>query len=198
MRTKLILIRHGATNWNLEKRYCGRSDINLNSQGRAQGRLLLKRLRQEKIHKVYSSDRRRSIQTAKIVFKEMRIEKTPELREMHFGCLEGLTHREAIERYPKIYKRWLEDPFCEVIPGAEDLTAFKKRVVKAFKKIVALNKGKTIAVISHGGTIGIFITDILKSKDFWKFIPLAASLSIVEYKNGKLKVCLFNDTAHLS
>ena len=120
-----------------------------------------------------------------------------DLREMHFGIFEGLAHDEIARKHPKTYKKWLNDPFGTTIPDGENLNEFKKRVRSAFKKIVLSNRNKTIAIICHGGAISIFITGILKSRDFWKQIPSPASLSIIEYKNGKPKIRLFNDTSHL-
>ncbi len=130
--------------------------------------------------------------------KKREIKKISNLRELNFGVFEGLTYKEIMQRHAEIYRKWLDDPFRTRIPGGEDLNARRKRVVKAFKKIISYNSGKTIAVISHGGVISIFINAILKSKEFWKFIPKLGSISIVEAKNGKLKVSLFNDTKHLN
>ena len=198
MATKLILIRHGLTQWNRQKRYCGFFDINLSDEGKIQARKLRERLKLEKIHKVYSSDRKRAMHTAKIIFTGLEIENVADLREMHFGIFEGLTHDEIARKHPKIYTKWLEDPFSTTIPDGENLDEFKKRVRSAIKKIVVSNRNKTVAIICHGGAISIFITGILKSRDFWKQIPSPASLSIVEYKSGKPKIRLFNDTSHLN
>jgi len=198
MATKLILIRHGETAWNTRKRYCGFKDVRLSAKGKLQVKLLSERLKAENINKVYASDRKRALETAKIIFRDLKVEKIPDLREMHFGCFEGLTHREIMRKYPKVYSRWLKGPFDTRIPGGEDLAGFRKRVVLAFKKIISLNPHKTIAVVCHGGTIGIFLAHILKTRDFWKKVPHAASLSIFECKNGKVNIKLFNDILHLA
>lgn len=197
MPTRLILIRHGTTGWNLKKRYLSFTDIGLNHKGKDEAKRLSERLKREEIHKVYTSDRKRSIQTAEIIFKRVEVEKTPDLREMHFGCFEGLTYKDIMKRHPVIYKKWLKDPFSVTIPEGEGLGNFKKRVLKAFKSIISLNKEKTVAVVCHGGPISIFLNHVLKSKNFWKHIPASASLSIVEFKNGRAKIKLINDTAHL-
>ncbi len=140
MPTKLILIRHGSTDWNLEKRYSGFIDIGLSDKGKKQARRLYKRLKQEKVRKVYASDRKRAIQTAKIIFNGLKIEKIPDLREMHFGCFEGLTHKEIMKKHSKIYKKWLNNPFCVAIPGGEDWNDFRKRIMNSIKKIISLNR----------------------------------------------------------
>lgn len=192
MAVKLIIIRHAETRWNHNKRYCGLNDISLSGVGIEQARELRKRLKEDAIYKVYSSDMKRAIQTAKILFGQIDIEKTRDLREMHFGIFEGLTYKEIMKKYPIIYKKWLDNPYIINIPNGENLTAFKKRVVGAFKKISALNKNKTIAVVSHGGAISIFINTILKTNNFWAYIPKPASFSIIEYRNGKPDIKVFN------
>jgi len=198
MPTRLILIRHGATEWNLKKRYCGFMDIGLSNKGKKQAKKLRHRLKKEEIFRVYSSDRKRAIETAKIVFKRIKIERIPALREIHFGIFEGLTHKEILKRYPGIYKKWLKDPFSIDIPGGEKINNFRKRIVKAFRRIIKVNKNKTIAVVCHAGVISIFINNILKSKGFWSRIPSSASLSVIEYRNVQPKIHLFNCTKHLN
>lgn len=185
MLTKLILIRHGETAWNSQRRYCGSTDVALSENGKRQVRRLAIRLKSEKIDKIYSSDRKRAIQTAKIIFKNSQIEKLPDLQEIHFGCFEGLTHNQILEKHPDLYKKWLKDPYRTAIPCGEKLPDFKKRITRIFKKIISLNSGKTIAVACHGGSISIFITGILKNRNFWKYIPGPASITIVEHKKGK-------------
>lgn len=197
MATRLLLIRHGQTAWNLEKRYCGFIDIDLNSKGINQAKCLSKRLTGEKIHKVYCSDRKRALQTAEIVLKARNPEKIPDLREIHFGVFEGLTYEEIMEKYSEIYMKWIKNPFSVVIPKGEDLHDFKARVITAFKDIIALNQDKTVAVFSHGGVISMFVNDILKTNDFWNQIPDSTSLTVVEYENGQAKITAFNDTSHL-
>ena len=197
MSTKLLLIRHGQTPWNIKKRYCGTRNIGLSIEGKKQAKLLAQRLKDELIHRVYASDKKRAIQTAKIIFKGTKINQVPDLKEMHFGVFEGLTCQEVMKKYPGIYKKWISNPFSVTIPQGESLADFRKRVARALRKIALANKNKTIAIVCHGGTISAFITMILKSKDFWKHIPQPASLSIVEYKDGRAKIKLANDTAHL-
>lgn len=197
MVTRLFLIRHGQTAWNLEKRYCGFMDIGLNEQGVNQAKCLSIKLAGEEIHKVYSSDRKRAIQTAEIALNARSLEKSPDLREAHFGVFEGLAYKEIMEKYPEIYMKWLENPFSVVIPEGEDLRDFKTRVINVFTDIACLNQDKTVAVFSHGGVISVFINYILKTTDFWDKIPDSTSLTVVEYENRQAKITVFNDTSHL-
>ena len=199
MATKLYIIRHGSTEWNAKKRYCGFLDLALNKKGKVQAKRLRRRLKNETVHKVYSSDRRRAIETAGIVFKGYDIEKVADLREMHFGIFEGLTYRQILRKFPKTYKKWIENPFETIIPGGESLNILKKRVLRAFRKIILRHPNQTVAIVCHGGAISALINHILKSKDFWKYIPHSTSLTVLESsRNKKIKISLLNDTAHLS
>lgn len=195
--TRLILIRHAQTDANLNKRYSGLLDTNLNKNGKAQARKLLRSLKTYKIDRVYASNKSRTIETAKILFENKEVRKIPDLREMHFGIFEGLTYKEIMARHGKIYKKWLKDPYSVKIPDGESLINFQRRVVRAFREIVSLNRGKTVAVISHGGAISVFINYLRKSRKFWQKIPTCASLSIVEYNKDKTQIRLFNDLKHL-
>jgi len=195
--TRLILIRHGTTEWNSQKRYCGRKDIGLGNEGKSQVKLLSSRLNAVKFDKVYCSDRKRAVQTARMLFKQARIIPDRNLREINFGVLEGLKHEEIMEKYADTYKKWLKDSFKNNIPKAEPMNVFKKRVENALWNIIRSNSDKTIAVVCHGGVIGIFVNGILKNRNFWHCVPSPASITTVEHEKGKPRLKKFNDTTHL-
>lgn len=197
MTTRLILIRHGITEWNKDRRYCGYKDVSLSRQGRLQAAKLRNRFKDADFDKIYCSDRKRALQTRAILFGRSEFTRLNGLREINFGVFEGLKHEEIMEKFPAVYKKWLADPYKARIPRAEQMRVFKKRVQNAIKKILRTNSGKTIAVVCHGGVIGILVSSILKSKDFWKYVPSAASLTIVEYKDDKFRIKKFNDKQHL-
>lgn len=194
MTTKLILIRHGITQWNKQKKYCGCRDIGLSNHGRSQARQLRKRFNGFEFDKIYCSDRRRALQTRKILFGRNDFIKVKGLREIDFGVFEGLRHDEILRKYPKLYKEWLADPYKGRIPEAEPMHVFRKRVHECIRKILGASRGKTIAVVCHGGVIGIFVSGILKNRSFWKFVPSPASVTVVEYSKRKLSLKKFNQT----
>lgn len=193
MTTKLFLIRHGITEWNKQKRYCGYKDVNLSNQGKAQAIKLRKSIKEISFDRIYCSDRKRALQTRAILFGKTKFLKVRNLKEIHFGVLEGLTHEQIIKKYPVAYKAWLKDPYKGRIPEAESLQDFKKRVVRVMNKITQANLGKTVAVVCHGGVIAMFVSSILKSRKFWKYVVSPASVTIVDYKNRKFKLIKFND-----
>jgi len=202
MVTRLFLIRHGVTEWNKQKRYCGCKDVSLSREGRRQAVKLRKRLRLEnhglpsnrQSHKdisfdrIYCSDRKRALQTEKILFGKTSFKEVESLREIDFGVLEGLRHNEIMKKYPEAYREWLADPYKGRIPKAETMQVFKKRVMGVINKIIRLNRGKTVAVVCHGGVIGMFVSTILKNRNFWGYVPSPASITLVEYRNRKFKI----------
>lgn len=127
MSTRLILIRHGETDWNKKKLYLSFTDIELNENGKIQARELYKRLRKEKIRRIYSSDYRRAKNFADIVFKGLRIEDMSSLREMDFGVFEGLTHQKVMRKFSPIYKKWLKNPDNVLNPRRRKPKEFQKK-----------------------------------------------------------------------
>jgi alpha-ribazole phosphatase len=194
MITRLILIRHGITEWNKQGRYCGCRDIGLSAQGKAQVIKLRKSLKNLNFDKIYCSNRKRALQTGSILFGRNGFTKVSGLREINFGVLEGLRHAEIMKKYPVLYKKWLVDPYKARIPKAEPMQVFKKRVLSTINKIVRANSGKTVAAVCHGGVIGVFVGNIMKKdKNFWSYVPASASVTIVEYRKNKLKLMKFNE-----
>ncbi len=195
--TKLVLIRHGVTEWNSQGRYCGRKDIGLSRKGRSQAKLLSGSLSSAGFDKIYCSDRKRALQTARILFKKEKIIIHKGLREISFGALEGLRHEDIVEKYGHVYEKWLKEPFDNNIPQAEPMREFSKRVGGCLKDIARFNSGKTVAIVCHGGVIGIFLNGISKRRNFWRYIPSPASVTVVVLGRGKPRLIKFNDTVHL-
>ncbi len=195
--TRLVLIRHGVTEWNKKKRYCGHKDVGLSYEGKFQAKLLSSRLNAIRFDKIYCSNKKRAMQTARMLFKQTKIIQDRSLREINFGVLEGLKHEEIMQKYADTYKKWLKDSFKNSIPKAEAMNAFKKRIGDVFERIIRSNPGKTIAVVCHGGVIGIFVNGILKNRNFWRCVPSPASVTMIEYEKGKPRLEKFNDTTHL-
>ena len=200
MSTKLILIRHGETEWSYQKRYCSFTDIDLSEKGRWQARKLNKRLGREKIHKIYSSDMKRAVQFAMIVFKDMPPEELLHLREMNFGIFEGLAYRDIMDKYPQVYGRWLENPLHIIIPHGESLHSLARRVRKAVSRILSQNSNSTVAVFTHAGPIRVIICDVLELdlREIWQIEQDLAGISIIEYVQGSGKIHLLNDISYLN
>lgn len=197
MTTRVTLIRHGQTEWNIQRRYLGLTDIGLNDEGRRQAEKVRKRLAAEHFDKVYSSDRRRARESAELIFTDMHIEPVPELREMDFGVFEGLTYDEIDRLHPDVYKAWINDPLNIRIPDGESFNLVKERVMGAMNRILTDNPGLSIAVISHAGPISVMMQEYKSSKGFWEGWPEPGCISVLEFDHGKANVLVCNDISHM-
>ena len=184
--TRLILIRHGETDYTSQGRYCGFSDPSLNEKGIQQSKELAIRLKEARVDKVYSSDLKRAYESAKIIFKNNSIEETTGFREMNFGLFEGLRYEEVIKVYPKLYREWIDNPLRVKIPSGEGLGELEKRVKKELSLILSQDAGKIIALVSHGGPIRVILCHLLKLglESFWKIEQGIGTLRIIDYPKG--------------
>lgn len=193
----MILIRHGRTAWNAQKRYMGSTDIALDDEGLRQARALKARMRSERVDSVYSSDSKRAYDFASIVFEAHGIEKMAGLREMNFGIIEGMTYEEISRKHPDAYSEWMRDIHSAAIPDGESLEELKRRVLDAFGLIVRRSRDATVAIVTHAGPIRIIINELTGSHDFWQVMPDSGSVTIVEMSQATARVIILNDTSHL-
>ncbi|MCX7918889.1 MAG: histidine phosphatase family protein [bacterium] len=202
MATKLILIRHGETDWNIQQRYQGHSDTELNENGRHQVRMLAKQLENEPIDVIYTSDLIRAVQTATIISngRNIPIHKHAGLRECSFGIWEGKTFEEMQNQFPEEVARIKADPVHAIRTGGESRHQLLTRVVKTIQEIIHRHPNQTIAIVAHGGSLAVameYITGeglIARSK-YWLD---NARYHIVEYDNGKSKILYLGSSASSS
>ncbi len=143
----LILVRHGQTEWNQQRRFLGITDIPLDDVGRAQAQTLSDRLALDPVQ-VYSSPLRRAHETALALHSEPIL--MAELQELHQGELEGMKVLEAVERYPEFFQGWTEDPGSVTPPGGEPLSGCQRRALQAMNRIRSGHQGGELAIaVSH-------------------------------------------------
>jgi len=178
--TKLILIRHGETDWNTEGRWQGQIDLPLNANGLEQAEQIANCLSESKICAIYSSDLNRAVETAKALEKVtgLPIHIDPRLREIHQGEWQGLLVEEIKERYAEAFQKRLENPCSVAPPGGETAKNVHKRVIKAINEIVKKHPGEKIAIISHGFAIAVAWVHFNKIpfELVWDFVPSNASI----------------------
>jgi probable phosphoglycerate mutase len=157
MRTRMCLVRHGETNWNLEQRFQGQMDISLNARGRAQADALARELAGERFDKIYSSDLKRAVQTATPLAKAhgLPIVKEPLLREKRDGAWEGFTDTEIKAAYPHDHNRYRARRLDFVIPEGEGLAQFAQRITSVLTEIARANEGETLLIVAHAGVLDV-------------------------------------------
>ena len=151
--TKLLLARHGESDWNAAGRWQGHADRPLTARGREQARFLADALDHVALDAVYASDLRRAWETAQAVAgrKGLEVRKLPELREVDVGSWSGLTRAEARELFPDGFRRWRDGE-----SGWDDGETYEEmaeRVLDALRSIADAHGEGQVLVVSHGGAI---------------------------------------------
>ncbi|MDE1948393.1 MAG: histidine phosphatase family protein [Burkholderiales bacterium] len=199
--TRLLLIRHGETAWNVEQRIQGQLDIPLNDKGLWQAGRVAAALADAGIDAVYSSDLRRAAATAEALARAAGLEVVPDtgLRERAFGRFEGVTFREIAQRWPEDAQRWRRrDP--DFGPGGgETLNAFYARCFGAATRLAGAHPGQTVALVAHGGVLDCLYRAAariaLDAPRTWRLGN--ASINRLLHSAGALSLVGWSDEGHL-
>ena len=198
---KLLLVRHGVTEFNSARRFAGYSDVELSLVGYQQAERLRDRLVDDKIDAVYSSDLRRALVTAEVILSGHKVDivTCPELREVNYGNVEGLTFEEISHLYPEVAESLTNFSLQLKFPGGESFREFIERTSKFLDKLKRHTPSQTMLIVSHSGPLRVLICRLLgMDLKHWRQISLDnASLSILEIYSQGAVVSLLNDTSHL-
>ena len=181
MTTQLILVSHALTQWNVEGRIQGHTDVPLNPQGREMAERLARHLAPETIHAVYTSDLKRAIQTAAPTAeqKSLGIQKDIRLREGR------IITQERSDIYPTL-------PFPMEVETRTDLYT---RMTQALTQICLSHDGQTVLVVSHAGSLDIFITALLETsgKNRLNYQGVRMALNRFTYESGIFQCLSLNE-----
>lgn len=182
---EIVLIRHGKTEGNKEKRYIGRTDQPLSEEGIAGIKENLGRY--PSVEKVYASPMKRTRQTAELIYPGQASELVDGLREMDMGVFEGKNHADLKNR--PSYILWVATRGKISIPGGESMKDFGKRTMDAFTQVLGDMQAEGIkrsAVVAHGGTI-MSIVSQLADDDYYKYmVNNGAGFRLTLDDDGKL------------
>ncbi|MGH7845424.1 MAG: histidine phosphatase family protein [Candidatus Binatia bacterium] len=149
---EILLLRHGETDWNRQRRCQGLSDLELNGSGLRQALEIAASLRQESILAIISSHLRRALQTAEVVRQYhagIPIVIDKDLRELDHGDLEGLTFDEVKEKYPGFMGRWRSAPAHLPTPGGESIADVDRRTWGAMQRVTRRYPTGAAVVVTH-------------------------------------------------
>ena len=202
---KIILIRHGETAWNAERRLQGHLDIPLNAEGERQARLLAGALAAEPLDLIVSSDLQRARQTAQAVatLRGMPLQIEPGLRERCYGGFEGLLYSEIEQRFPAEFAAWQARDVDAILPTGkncgESFRQFYARATTAILGLAQAHAGQTIAMVAHGGVLECAYRMALDlpletPRDFKVF---NASINRFHLEEGRLALDSWGEVAHL-
>ncbi len=201
--TSLILVRHGQSAGNLRRAFLGHTDLDLSELGYKQAEAVGAALGREHIDVIYSSDLKRAYNTSLPTARAHGIEviKRAELREIDAGKWENRLFTELIEEYPDSYAdKWLNDIGLAHPDGGESVEELRVRVCREIERIAQENQGKTVAIFTHATPIRAFCATLhgLIGSRMHELVWVSnASITRVEYENGKFTVTDYGNEEHL-
>lgn len=191
---KILLVRHGETDWNVQKKIQGSTDIPLNENGRKQAEKLAETLfeRKESIAGIYTSKLKRAAQTAGIIAENLQKEciAIPGLEEINFGLWEGLTWEQVEEKFPKEYEAWRENRRYQRPPRGESYQNLLERVLPALQKLVEEQKEEgDMVVVTHSADI-MTLMSFLKDTPFHEMVKRykTANTAVIEIESETIYV----------
>ncbi|MBN2187475.1 MAG: histidine phosphatase family protein [Dehalococcoidia bacterium] len=198
---KLILVRHGETHWNKERRIQGgSSDIELNDTGLRQAQRLASFLKNENIAAIISSPLKRAMATAKAIANhhQLPVEIDDELREIEVGELEGFGVSNLTTTFSQFLMQWWQDAGKEKLPKGESFVDVQQRSWKIVERLLAEHNNETVAVVSH---YFVTLTIIFKALDLpLKYITKlrldTGGVSILEFGGYGTRLVAFNNIPH--
>jgi broad specificity phosphatase PhoE len=200
--TRILLARHGETDWNRDGRWQGHSDRSLDDAGREQARRLGAYLARVGVDLLYSSDLARARETAAAVEAAtgLPIRIDPELREVDVGQLTGCSRAEVEARDPTWFREWSAGTVTGY-PDGETYLDVHRRSVRAFERILDEADGGTAVAVCHGGNIRAITLEVLGTPcpvERWRVAAVAnCSITAVERRQGRVALVTFNETGHL-
>jgi probable phosphoglycerate mutase len=200
-RTRVIVVRHGETAWNNEKRWQGHLDSPLTAKGLSQAQALARRLSGERFSALYSSDLGRAHQTAQIIATATghSVVLDARLRERKLGVFQGLTSDEIRAVHAEEYELYRARDPDHRLPEGESLRQQVERNLRCFEELAQRHLGESIVVVTHGGVLSGLFRHVLS-------IPLQAprrfafansSLNVFIFQEGDWMLQTWGDVSHL-
>jgi len=200
---RILLVRHGETDFNLTHRFQGRIDIPLNKEGKNQAQALALALKDEPLKAIYSSPLIRAMETAqsiKAFHPSPPLFEEQGLIEMDLGELDGMQAGDWISQHQEFYKTWRTTPSHLKMPGGESLGEVQIRAMDTLERITKpYPPGSTLLLCSHNfvnRTIICYALGLPLDR-FRDFQQDAAALNVLYKREGQLLAEVVNDVSHL-
>jgi probable phosphoglycerate mutase len=200
--TRIVLVRHGQTEWNRMERFRGRADVPLNETGLAQAEATGKRVADEwQPSAIYASPLSRAVKTAAAIARhfDLPVQIHHGIADIDYGQWQGLTPDEVKERWPEIHHAWYNAPHTMRIPGGETLDDLRTRGMAAVKELAARHAGQTIVLVGHTVINRIILLGVLGlgNERFWHLRQDTCAINVFEADDGEFTLVSLNDTCHL-
>jgi probable phosphoglycerate mutase len=208
---RLILARHGQTDWNKERRILGRSDLELNETGRKQAGALAEALKNVGVRAIYTSPLKRTLETASVIGRQHKVDviALKGLREIDAGEVDGLTYQEMMVSHSDFLEKWIRDCTSVTPPGGCSLQEVQDGAWSAVQDILAQEResaargledeDRTVVAVTHFFPIlSIVVRAIGLPLSECRRIKLdLASISVLDFTPTNVVLASLNDTCHL-
>ena len=199
---RIILVRHGQTEWNRVERFRGRADVPLNETGLAQAQATGQRVAEEwQPVAVYSSPLSRAVKTAGAIAQHfgLSVQIHDGLTDIDYGQWQGLTPDEAKERWPEIHHAWYNLPHTACIPGGETLDDLQARGMAAVNELATQHAEQTVVLVGHTVINRVILLSVLGlgNERFWRLRQDTCAINVFEAENDDFTLVSLNDTCHL-
>ncbi|MDQ5823511.1 MAG: histidine phosphatase family protein [Chloroflexota bacterium] len=206
--TLVYLIRHGQTEWNLERRFQGQLDVPLSEEGRAQALFVADWLCNQRLNisALYTSDLTRAYQTSVPIGKRLNLvpQRVEALREINAGEWQGLLTTEIEDRYPGQLARWHREANEFRLPGGETIPEVRARIHGWYSQAIEAHKGQAIVVVSHG----MAIRSLLSALNGWDVADTermkqagmgntGVTALLADHGRGQSTLLFFNSLVHV-
>jgi len=198
---RVMLVRHGETDWNKEEVFRGRIDVKLNTTGLQQAEETGRFLSEMRLNVIYSSPLSRAQDTAEKIaqFQSSKVITEENFTDINFGEWQGLSLRDVKERYKENYLTWKNEPHRVKFSKGESLQDVSERSINALQRLIQKHAEETCAIVSHRVICKVMILGMLGMplSRFWDIRQDTCAVSIFFYQDGRWIVELLNDTCHL-
>ncbi|MBT0924467.1 histidine phosphatase family protein [Streptococcus parasanguinis] len=181
---KWYLIRHGETDFNKKRFFYGKADVSINETGKEQASKIHQLLKGRAISRIYTSQLKRTLETAAIIFPDQIPTAYKALNERDFGLWEGRTANEIQVAFPLVWEEWLESPFDVTPSKAEPFQKFKDRVQSIVEEIRETEDDE-IAIVGHLGVLRLIYQFLVDPEaDFWSIDIPQGTVLLLEDKDS--------------
>ncbi len=201
MTMQLVLIRHGETQWNRERRSQGQTDTVLTELGCKQGELVAQSLRDEEVVAVYTSPLTRARDVAERIARlhDLDVIERKELMELHHGDLEGMTGDDMREKHGPFLEEWLKAPAKLKLPNGESLEELQQRTWRFVEEVRAAHRVGTVVAVSHNLALRTILCKALGMDLNYlrRMRQDPACKNVLEFRDDHIQVVMTNCTCHL-
>jgi broad specificity phosphatase PhoE len=201
--TRIILVRHGQTEWNREQRFRGRTDVDLDETGRAQAVACARAIAARWTPSaVFSSPLSRAVHTAEPIADRcgLPVQTLAGLTDIDYGEWHGLTREEARAGWPELTEAWFRTPGRVAPPGGESLQAVQGRLLESVKLLAGKHPDGTVAAVGHEVVNRVLLLAALGADldCFFRVGQATGAINVIEAGEDGLCAVVVNDTCHLA